>query len=424
MSYRSGVITGVVATLLLGGAAAAGWWMLAAKPGESAKSAQPIPATVPKPFKEGEATGVTLTAAAEERLAIQLGAVKSERVARVRLYGGEVTVPPGQSVVVSAPLAGVLKSAAAIPAAGTVVKQGSPLFQLLPILDPVGRANLTASKVDAQGQVENAQEQLRAANIALDRAKKVLASGAGSQRMVDEAQAQVDLATKTLEAAAARSKLLNDVVGQVETGATSAVTIDAPTDGVLRSVSALPGQTVAAGAPLFEVVKLDHVWVRTPVYVGDAADVDLSRPAQVGSLTGRPGEPTRTAAPVRTPPTATAAAGTVDLYFALDNRNGSPTAAGAVRDHFYDPGQRVGVTLSLKDPAESLTVLASAVVYDIHGGGWVYEKTGDRHYSRRRVVVRHTSEGRAVLASGPPIGTAVVTAGAAELFGTETGFSK
>jgi hypothetical protein len=54
----------------------------------------------------------------------------------------------------------------------------------------------------------------------------------------------------------------------------------------------------------------------------------------------------------------------------------------------------------------------------------VYEKTGDRSYTRRRVVVRYVAADTAVLESGPPPGTTVVTAGAAELFGTETGFSK
>ena len=49
---------------------------------------------------------------------------------------------------------------------------------------------------------------------------------------------------------------------------------------------------------------------------------------------------------------------------------------------------------------------------------------GDRAYARRRVVVRYVANGLAVLAAGPPVGTAVVTDGAAELFGTETGFSK
>jgi multidrug efflux pump subunit AcrA (membrane-fusion protein) len=116
---------------------------------------------------------------------------------------------------------------------------------------------------------------------------------------------------------------------------------------------------------------------------------------------------------VPAPPAANPASGTADLFYALDNRE---TA--------YRPGQRVGATLALKGPADALVVPWAAVVYDIHGGAWVYERTGDRAYARRRVVVRYAVGDTAVLASGPPPGTPVVTAGAAELFGTETGFSK
>ncbi|MFO0849279.1 MAG: efflux RND transporter periplasmic adaptor subunit [Gemmataceae bacterium] len=414
MSYRSGVVTGVVATLLLAAAAVGGWWLLTNGPGATAKAdSHAIPATVPKPFKEEQATGVTLTPEAEARLAVRTATVERKSAGRVRVYGGEVTLPPGRAVVVSAPLAGVLKLAGVVPAPGQAVKRGQPVFHLLPLLDPVGRANLTAAKVDADGQVESALEQQRAANVALDRARKVLAGGAGSQRTVDEAQAQVDITTKAVGAATARRDLLNKVVGQAESGTTAPVPVDAPDDGELRAVSALPGQTVPAGAALFEVVNLDRVWVRVPVYVGDLPDLDPAARAAVGPLTARPGDPTRPAAPVTAPPAANPAAGTADRFYALDNRETK-----------YAPGQRVGATLALKGPADALTVPWPAVVYDIHGGGWVYEKTGDRAYARRRVVVRYVVGDTAVLASGPVPGTAVVTAGAAELFGTETGFSK
>jgi cobalt-zinc-cadmium efflux system membrane fusion protein len=54
----------------------------------------------------------------------------------------------------------------------------------------------------------------------------------------------------------------------------------------------------------------------------------------------------------------------------------------------------------------------------------VYERTDHQTFVRQRVLVRYVSDDTAVLASGPPVGSKIVTAGAAELFGTETGFSK
>lgn len=411
MNYTSGVITGVVATVLIGGA---GWWLVA-RSGDAAKPPPPsAPAAVNKPFKEDQAAAITLTPEAEARLGVKTGHVERKPVKRVRLYGGEVIVQPGRAVIVSAPLAGTLKPVPGVtPVSGQPVKKGQVAFQLLPLLDPVGRANLTASRVEADGQVMSAAEQLKAAQISLDRAKKVLAGGAGRQRDVDDAQALVDVAKKMMEAATARRELLSKVVGDAEKGTTAPIPVDIPETGIIRTVSALPGQTVPAGAALFEVVDLKQVWVRVPVYVGDAADIDTSGPAAIGGLTARPGDPTRPAKPVAAPPAANPAPGTVDLIYDLDNRETG-----------YRPGERVGATLPLKDPAESLTIPWLAVVYDIHGGAWVYERTGERAYTRRRVVVRYVTGDTAVLDTGPAPGAAVVTAGAAELFGTDAGFSK
>ena len=43
---------------------------------------------------------------------------------------------------------------------------------------------------------------------------------------------------------------------------------------------------------------------------------------------------------------------------------------------------------------------------------------------RRRVQVSRVAGDQAVLATGPAVGSKIVTVGAAELFGTEVGFSK
>jgi hypothetical protein len=63
-------------------------------------------------------------------------------------------------------------------------------------------------------------------------------------------------------------------------------------------------------------------------------------------------------------------------------------------------------------------------VIDIYGGTWVYEQTAELEFIRRRVLVRYVAGDTAVLSHGPPPGAPVVVAGAAELFGTETGFTK
>jgi hypothetical protein len=52
------------------------------------------------------------------------------------------------------------------------------------------------------------------------------------------------------------------------------------------------------------------------------------------------------------------------------------------------------------------------------------EPTQPQKYVRRRIELLHVLDGLAVLSRGPAVGTKVVIAGAAELFGTEFGVGK
>ena len=101
------------------------------------------------------------------------------------------------------------------------------------------------------------------------------------------------------------------------------------------------------------------------------------------------------------------------MYYEISNGNGK-----------LSPGQRVGVTLPLITESNSLVVPWGAVLYDIHGTTWVYEKSAENVFRRRRVFVAYSHDNWAVLESGPPVGTEVVVHGVAELFGTEFGAGK
>lgn len=405
------------AVLTLATAAAVGagaWWLITNKPSTPSSEKPPAAATVAKVVKEDDLNTITLSEAAEKRLGLKVGPVEKKKTRRTRVYGGEAAIPAGRSIIVSAPLGGVLKAPAnGTPQAGQQIKKGQAILQLSPLLTPDGRATLSASLTDAEGQVNNAKTQLDLAHIALARAQRVLKEGAGSQRQVDEAQAASDLAAKTLDAANARHAILTKVIGDVNTGTAAPVSIDAPQDGLLRVVSALPGQTVPSGAALFEVADLSTVWVRVPLPVGDLDGIDRTAIAEVCKLSASASTPRASAKPVLAPPSATALAGTVDVYYELSNADGR-----------YAPAQRLGVTVPLAETLDGLTAPWSAVVVDIHGGAWVYEQTAARTYVRRRVVVSHTLGADAVLASGPAVGTKIVTEGVQELFGAETGFIK
>ncbi|MBI5759088.1 MAG: efflux RND transporter periplasmic adaptor subunit [Planctomycetales bacterium] len=390
------------------------------------------PSEVTNPPKEGELTTIKLTPEAEQRLGITLAAVETRSIRQTRTYGGEVTLPTGASIVVSAPLSGTLRSPGKgmPPAVGATVKFGQPVFQLMPLLSPErevltpaervryaeARNAIATARIEAAGLVEQAQVQVEAAQIALQRAERLLREMAGTKRTVDEADALLKLNEKSLAAAKARKKQVDQIKldDDREAGTLSALPILVPRDGIIRAEHAVAGEVVAAGAPLFEVMQSDPVWVKVPVYVGELTEIDQQAAAQVGSLSRASNTPAVSAAPVLAPPTATPLSSTVDLYYEVQN------SAGQIR-----PGQRLGVTVPLTGDAEQRGIPWSAVVQDIHGGSWVYETTTAPHtFIRRRVQIRQVVDGWAVFDKGPPVGAKIVIEGVAEMFGAEFGFGK
>ncbi len=382
-----------------------------------ADSAAPLkaPAEVEGAVPEGKLATITLTPKAEERLGIRKVAVERKTVGRTRMLGGEVIAPPGAALLVSAPLSGTLGIPAGgnLPGPGSAVKKGEPLFTLLPLLSPESRVNFAASRAEAEGDVRKAEVELNAAQVAYARAEELLREKAGSVRAVDEGKARLELARATLRAAEAKREALNRAVQDLESGLAVPISLESPLDGVLQDVRAAPGQVVPAGAVLFEVLGTIPYWIRLPVYVGDLAEIETGKDVHIGDLAGRPGSSTCSARPVTGPPSADPDAATVNLFFKLPRDQKG-----------FRPGQKVGVTVSLKAEEESLVVPWSSVIHDIQGGTWVYEATGPQTFLRRRIQVRHVVGDLAVLGEGPAEGSLVVTDGAAELFGTEFGIGK
>lgn len=72
-------------------------------------------------------------------------------------------------------------------------------------------------------------------------------------------------------------------------------------------------------------------------------------------------------------------------------------------------------------PVPLLAIPYQSLIYWSDGTTWVYGEVGARQYTRMPVEVAHIEGDQVLLAKGPAEGTRVVTFGAAELFGAETG---
>ena len=428
------------------------------KPAKS--DAKVAPAKVEMIPHETELATLTLTADAVKRLAIKTAMVEKKSVSRHRTFAGEAMVPSGMSIIVAAPVPGVIAAVGkSIPLPGSKVLIAAPVMILKPLLSPErdvptpaeqvqmtgARANLMSTLVIAQGDVARSESEIEGLKIARNRAQKLLDDRAGSRRALDDVEALLNIAQSVLSAAKLRqtelASLLKSLDSANEGGLTepaSPLTLTAPVSGLVRNVNVSAGQTVTAGAPLFEVVDLSTIWVRVPIYVDLLSTLKRDQDATLVSLDGTSlggrsdqtlggssgiGQTLASAAtnsiakPISAPPTADAVSSSADLYYEVDNR------ALKLR-----PGQRVGMDVPMISVTEALVVPTASILYDIYGGTWVYvqhaQSTDNSKFVRERVLLEWVEGDTAVISQGPIAGSNVVTDGAAELFGTEFGAGK
>jgi RND family efflux transporter MFP subunit len=355
--------------------------------------------------KETELATIKLTAEAETRLGIEIASVESRGMATYRTLSGEVTLPPGQSQSVIVPVAGTLAAVSEAPQVGVSVQRGQPLYRLMPLERESRGQDLRAQ---AQKELGLAQARVEAARARFQRAEQLLRDGAGSQRNLEEAK--LELSQAEVAEKAAREQLT--YLSQTPFDSAEGLMIEAPDAAVVIKTYISPGQIVPAGTTVLDIARVNPIWIRVPVYVGELKDLSASRSVVIHPLGETPGSGGRTARRITGIPSANAAAATADLFYEIEN---SPVT--------LRPGEKVGVSFGTEQ-AKALIIPWSAVVHDINGGTWVYENTAPQTYSRRRVEVLYVRDGFAALGRGLNTGTNVVKTGAAELFGTEFGVGK
>jgi len=375
---------------------------------EADSKEKPPPANVQNQVKEIDLTTVTLTRDAVQRLGIETVTAEDRIMAQTQLYGAEVMALPGHSVTVTAPLSGTLITPddEFILSAGKQVIKGQPLYRLLLSLPEKDLLSI-------QQEAELRQVELDLAQQKVKRAQQLLADKAGSVKQLEEAQAEQAAAEAALRIAQIRIQLLKSGELDLPMDELPTLIIKSPIEGTVQKVHTATRQTVTNATALVEITNVDPVWIRVPVYVGALDNIDMEKPAEVQSLADLNGVAIHSANPIEAPLSADIQASTADLYYQLPNTEAE-----------FRPGQKVSVRLLLKNLENNLVVPYSALLYDMYGSTWIYENTESLTYIRRRVEVHHVQDDYAVLSRGLSAGVEVVTAGAAELFGTEFGMGK
>lgn len=330
---------------------------------------------------ESDLARITLTTEAVQRLGIQTVEVEFKDATQVRTYAAELTVPPTQNVTVASPVVGYLQFEPDI-APGEVVRIGQTLFRVVPY---------TLMQLDQRADA--AAQKARAATAA---AQQAASPATGTQ-----AEARVREATSVSQQ---QTQYTGIIAGGMQ------YKLPAPQAGVIRQILLGPGQYVSVGAPVVQLSTLDPLWLRVSVYSGELQRIARKASARVTRFGSGSAARPLLAKPIAGPPTADTLASTLDLYYEVAN----PKLT-------LRPGERVNATLPLSATAKRLQVAWASILYDIHGGAWVYEVVSPTVFVRRRVDVDYVAGTSAILSSGPKPGTRVVSAGASELFGTEFG---
>jgi biotin carboxyl carrier protein len=359
------------------------------------------PAKVETPVVEAKLNTITLTPQAAQRTGIELATVENKAITRTRTVGAELISPLGQEMVVVAPFAGVVV-AQSLPQPGALFKQGAAVLSLLPI------AGGDSSGSDDSLKVKQAEYQAIANR--LERAEKLLAAGSTSVEEIELIRADAVQALAALNLVQAQHAVLQ---GRPLGGGAqaAAMPMTSPQTGVLQAMLVVSGQTVVAGQPLFQVQSQQPLWVKVAVFSGDLAEIDTRATARITGLEANGSS--KAAMPVNGPLTTHPGSAAVDIFYRIDNTDGALRA-----------GEQVRIALPLKQSRQSLVVPHGALYQDMYGSSYVYERTGDNVFVRRRVEVSDVVDGQAVLTRGVAAGAQVVSVGVAELAGAEFGVAK
>ena len=167
---------------------------------------------------------------------------------------------------------------------GQVVEEG----ELLAVVNSPGVADAKADFLSGQAQLVVRRKTLR-------REEKLFKESIAAQRTLDEAQASHRMAQVAYKLA--RQKLLNmgflerDIKAiQASGSSNSDLFLRAPFRGTIVSRSAVQGEAVDVGTPLFEVADLEQMWIEVALPEKDAARMSAGTPIEVSvrALEGSP----------------------------------------------------------------------------------------------------------------------------------------
>lgn len=403
------------------------------------KGSTPAPAPAEKPRAEGDLARTTLAPEAVKSLRIKTAPIASEKVRDHLSLTGWIMAKPGQEVVLTAPVAGYVGRPAApasLPFPGQKVEEGQELLSMQPVLSPLEQLQLVSLQRVVQNDLAKAKESVTVADAELKRVTDLHKQGLRGTQDVEQAQARLKFAKEDQAAAEDKLKLF---AAAKEGASLPTMSIKAPRSGTLVAFPVSPGQYVPAAAPLATIVDLTPAWLRVPVPEHDLPKVNAQAPITYSLEAGDLGDGWHLVfkgKPMGLVPQVDPIRHTADLYYEIDPMPGIYPRSGRDSQSKSPPkvptvnwakDQMLRVEIPIGQSRNELVLPYSAIVFDAHGGTWVYTdetpaKAAEHTYERRRVELGPSLGDRVVVRGNCAEGKLVVVNGAAALFSREFHF--
>ena len=349
----------------------------------------------------------------EQQWAIRMKLAKAEPavVARQIVTPGRLIPAHGRHASVAPPVAGLITSGA-LPRVGQAVARGETVAVLRHVPSSAEAAQIETGRIEelrlaaerrrATQTIAETEIRVTHARRELDRARRLYEAKAVAQRQLEAAETELKTAEATLATAVAQRDALQEPPGASRAGPPPPTyTVTAPISGTVTRVAKSPGEQVAAGEAILEIVALDVLWAEVPVFEADLPR--LARPERAtftaASLPGiELGGRLVTRGPVVDPRTRAAT-----LVFEVANPD-RRLPVGLALEARLDAGERVQAVLV---PREA--------VLEAEGKHFVYVLRSGEEFERRELMVGDEHGPKIAVMGGLKPGERVVTQGAWQL---------
>lgn len=287
---------------------------------------------------------------------------------------------------------------------GQEVRAGSVLFR-------IERAPFEAALEQARANVAAAQAQLENARVALQRARELRQTGAGTQVALDNAQAQERTANAQLLGAQAAVRIQEIELAYTE--------ITSPIDGKIGRASLTPGNVVSPtlAEPLATVVSQDPMRVAFPVSSRAAGELRTRYEGRGGAsavlVRVRLGNGQIYPHPGRIDFVDTQIDRNTDSILVralVPNPRRSEVPVGQPGDRELIDGQFVTVSVEGTEPVQAIVLPRASVLQD-QGGTYVLVVDGEKRAQRRPVRLGRSLNADVVVEDGLQGGETVVVDG-------------